>query len=82
MKLRNARGISFREYLASDTGMEMLMWSHLQMNVRFGRAGPAREFFDYDGEVAEIRFLVGGAAGWSLPTAVAPVTGEGVGWYH
>ena len=65
----------FGEYLASVTGMEVLMQSLLEVNVRSGGVVPRREWVDCNGEVAEIRFLVGGASGWSIPKAVATVSG-------
>ena len=37
VKLRNAKRMSFGEYLASVTSKEILLQSHLVMNARFGR---------------------------------------------
>ena len=60
----------------SVAGMVMSMRSHLVVNVKFGGGVPGGELADSNGGV-EIRFLVGGASGWSVPTAVAIVTGGG-----
>ena len=46
----------FGEYLASAPGMEMLMQSFLEVNVRFGGVVPRTVLVDYNGEVADIRF--------------------------
>ena len=60
----------------SVAGMVMSMRSHLVVNVKFGGGVPGGELADSNGGV-EIRFVVGGASGWSVPTAVAIVTGGG-----
>ena len=76
VKLRNARKMSLEVWLTSLPGMVMSMQSHLVVNVKFGGGVPRGELVDCDGGV-EIRFLVGGASGWSVLTAVAIVTGRG-----
>ena len=50
------------------------MQSHLVVYVRFGGGVPGGELADCNGGV-EIRFLVDGASGWLVLTAVAIVTG-------
>lgn len=50
MKLRNARRMSFGEYLAPISGMEISMQSHLEVNFRFGRDLPRGELVDCDDE--------------------------------
>ena len=54
----------------------MSMWSHLVLNVKFGGNVSGGELVDCIGGV-EIRFLVDGASGLLVPTAVAIVTGGG-----
>ena len=64
--------------MASVAAMFMSMRSHFVVNVKFGEGVLGGELVDCNGGV-EIRFLVGGASGWPVLTAVAIVTGGGGG---
>ena len=62
VKLWNARRISLEECLISVTGIEMVMQSHVEVNVRFGGDMPEGVLVDCDVEVEKL-FLVGRASG-------------------
>ena len=76
VKLWNVSKMSFGECFASVTGMLMSMRSHEEVKVRFG-GGVGSEGGSglWEGDADEMRFLVGGASGWSVPVAVATVSG-------
>jgi hypothetical protein len=76
VKLWNVSKMSFGECFASVTGMLILMQSHEEVKVRFGGGvGPEGGSGLWEGDADEMRFLVGGASGWSVPVAVATVSG-------
>ena len=56
--------------------MQISMQSHEEVKVKFGGGvGPEGGSRLWEGDADEMRFLVGGASGWSVPVAVATVSG-------
>ena len=76
VKLWNVRRMLFGVCFAAVSGMQISMRSHAEVKVKFGGGvGPEGGSGLWEGDADEMRFLVGGASGCSVPVAVATVSG-------